>query len=50
MSDMKIKLSIVDSFPEESEPLPFRYYYEGNHIENWQYSPENSSKIIESIF
>ena len=47
---MKIKLSIVDSFPEKSEPLPFRYYYDGNHIDNWQYSPEKSSKIIESIF
>lgn len=47
---MKIKLAIVDSFPEENEPLPFRYYYEGKHIDNWQYSPENSSKIIESIF
>ena len=43
---MKIKLAIVDSFPEKSEPLPFKYYYEGNHIENWQYSPEKASKII----
>ena len=47
---MKIKLSIVDSFPENSEPVPFRYYYDGNHIDNWQYSPQKSSKIIESIF
>ena len=47
---MKIKLAIVDSFPEKSEPLPFKYYYEGNHIENWQYSPEKASKIIKSIF
>ena len=47
---MKIKLAIVDSFPEKSDPLPFRYYYEGKHIDNWQYSPEKSSKIIESIF
>ena len=47
---MKIKLAIVDSFPEKSGPSPFRYYYEGNHIDNWQYSPANSSKIIESIF
>lgn len=47
---MKIKLAIVDSFPEKSEPLPFKYYYEGRHIDNWQYSPQKSSKIIESIF
>ena len=25
------------------------YYYDGNHIDNWQYSPQKSSKIIESI-
>lgn len=47
---MKIKLSIVDSFPDKNEPSAFRYYYEGNHIDNWQYSPQKSSKIIESIF
>ncbi|MBR5321819.1 MAG: S1 RNA-binding domain-containing protein [Clostridia bacterium] len=47
---MKIKLAIVDSFPENDEPLPFKYYYDGNHVDKWQYSPAKSSKIIESIF
>lgn len=47
---MKIKLSIVDSFPDNNKPAPMKYYYDGNHIESWQYSPSVSSKIIESIF
>lgn len=47
---MKIKLSIVDSFPDQNKPAPVKYYYDGNHIDSWQYSPLVSSKIIESIF
>ena len=47
---MKIKLSIVDSFPEKSEPQPVKYFYDGDHINVWQYSPEISEKVIESVF
>ena len=43
---MKIKLSIVDSFPEKSEPRPVKYFYDGDHIDMWQYSPEIAEKII----
>lgn len=47
---MKIKLSIVDSFPEKAEPEPVKYFYEGDHIDLWQYSPEFAEKVIESVF
>lgn len=47
---MKIKLSIVDSFPDNNKPAPMKYYYDGNHIESWRYSPQISTKTIESIF
>ncbi len=47
---MKIKLSIVDSFPEKAEPEPVKYFYEGDHINVWQYSPEIAEKVIESVF
>ena len=47
---MKIKLSIVDSFPEKHSPTPVKYYFDGNHIDSWQYSPEIADKIIESVF
>lgn len=47
---MKIKLAIVDSFPDSSEVPPVKYYFEGNHMDYWQYSPKFSTKIIESVF
>lgn len=47
---MKIKLAIVDSFPDRSEPSPVKYYFDGNHLDSWQYSPKISTKIIESVF
>ncbi len=47
---MKIKLAIVDSFPDISEPSPVKYYFDGNHMDYWQYSPKFSTKIIESVF
>ena len=47
---MKIKLSIVDSFPNNNPPDPVKYYYEGTHIDDWQYSPKNAEKNMFSIF
>ena len=47
---MKIKLSIVDSFPENTTPAPVKYYFDGEHMDSWQYSPETAEKIIESVF
>lgn len=47
---MKIKLSIVDSFPNNNQNETVKYYYEGSHISDWQYSPEASEKNIQTIF
>lgn len=47
---MKIKLSIVDNFPDQNEPAPIKYFYDGTHMDSWRYSPQSSTKIIESIF
>lgn len=47
---MKIKLSIVDSFPEKAQPEPVKYFFEGDHMDMWQYSPDFSEKVIESVF
>ncbi len=46
---MKVKLIIIDNF-EESRSKAFEYFYEGERIENFIYSPPNSSKYIETIF
>lgn len=48
---MKIKeLSIVDSFPNDNQPDPVKYYFDGTHIDNWQYSPKNAEKIYSPYF
>ncbi|MBQ2676580.1 MAG: 30S ribosomal protein S1 [Clostridia bacterium] len=47
---MKVKLIIIDSFDAFYTPKPVKYFYTGNHIESWQYSPMGSGKVIESVF
>ncbi len=47
---MKIKLSIVDTFPADSKHTPLKYYFKGEHMDYWRYSPDVSEKVIESVF
>ena len=47
---MKIKLSIVDSFPEQDNTMPMKYFFDGDHMDFWQYSPPICDKMIESVF
>ena len=46
---MKIKLIIIDSF-EAPNPPPFRYYFRGDHLDEWQYSPPECDKKILTKF
>ena len=46
---MKVKLIIIDSF-EKGEAQPFKYFYEGERIEKFTYSPKDAPKLIETIF
>ena len=46
---MKVKLIIIDSF-EKGEIPPTRYFYEGDRMEKFTYSPEGCPKLIETIF
>ncbi len=46
---MKVKLIIIDSF-ESSKAPPVEYFFSGNHLERFVYSPPGSDKIIETIF
>lgn len=46
---MKIKLIIIDSFASEFEN-PYKYFYEGNCISKWNYSPDSCYKKIVSEF
>lgn len=51
---MKIKLVIIDSYPNAKEPETSKYFRsdlgELSHIDYWRYSPEGCDKIIETRF
>lgn len=47
---MKVKLIAVDVFDAEYRSAPLKYFVNGNHISHWIYTPENSSKAIETVF
>jgi small subunit ribosomal protein S1 len=47
---MKIKLSIIDVFGEEKNPCKLKYFFDGDHMDFWRYSPEKSEKLIETDF
>lgn len=47
---MKIKLVIVEAFNDTAVPSPLTYYYDGTHMDYWQYSPEESPKQIYTDF
>jgi len=46
---MKIKLIIIDSFDIPYSP-EIKYFYNGDHIDNWNYSPDECYKKIHSVF
>lgn len=47
---MKVKLIIVETFEGNYAPTSPKYYYEGNHIDEFVYSPENCEKYIATRF
>lgn len=46
---MKIKLIIIDSFDNAYSP-EIKYFYTGDTLENWDYSPEDCCKRISTRF
>lgn len=49
-SRMKIKLIIIDTFDYETLPGKPEYFFTGDHIDRFCYSPACSDKIIETVF
>ena len=47
---MKVKLVIVDHRDEENKIPPMRYFIEGDHIDYFRYSPEESARVVETVF
>lgn len=49
-SKMKIKLIVIDTFENRQQLSPPRYFYKGNRMEKFLYSPIDCEKKIESSF
>lgn len=48
---MKIKLSLVDVFPERCEPPEeYRYFFTGDHIDSFLYSVPGAARRTETVF
>lgn len=47
---MKIKLIIVDAFAADYPPSPLKYFFDGDHMDAWHYSPPGARKEIRSVF
>ena len=50
---MKIKLIIIDTDEAENISAPLCYFLDPDeitHVDSWRYSPESSSRIIETVF
>lgn len=47
---MKIKLIIIDTFTDECEPKNPVYYFSGDHIDEFVYSPPDCTKYIATRF
>ncbi|MBQ7504830.1 MAG: S1 RNA-binding domain-containing protein [Ruminococcus sp.] len=47
---MKIKLIVIDTFDYNYSPKPPRYFLRGSHINRFVYSPDESDKVVESVF
>ncbi|MEE0858156.1 MAG: S1 RNA-binding domain-containing protein [Acutalibacteraceae bacterium] len=47
---MKIKLIIIDTFEQKYKPAPPKYFFTGEHMDSFLYSPPNCEKVVETIF
>lgn len=47
---MKVKLIIIDTFDGVCLPKPPEYFFKGDRMTRWEYSPKECQKLIESVF
>ncbi len=47
---MKVKLVLVDTFRAENFPEEPRYFFDGEHMDSFCYSPKECDRIIKTIF
>lgn len=47
---MKVKLVLVDTYSSSAEQSPPEYFFTGDHMRRWQYSPGECSRVTETFF
>lgn len=47
---MKVKLAVVDVFPAQKAVPSHEYFFSGDHLDYWRYSPAECTKVIETFF
>ena len=47
---MKVKLIMVDAFDADYQQPPLRYFFQGDHMDRWTYSPKEAHRKIETVF
>ncbi len=47
---MKVKLIIVDAFDAQYSPTKVEYFFKGEHMDEFVYSPQNCPKQIKTVF
>lgn len=47
---MKVKLAVVDLGDPINKPTPFTYYFDGDHLDRWVYSPPECLRLVEETF
>ena len=50
---MKVKLVVIDAYPADRKPEDLTYYIDREttpHIDRWEYSPADSTRLVETVF
>lgn len=47
---MKVKLVLVDTFRADISPQNPKYFFDGDHIDSFCYSPKECDRVIETVF
>ncbi len=47
---MKVKLVLVDTFRADISPQNPKYFFDGDHIDSFCYSPRECDRVIETVF
>ncbi len=47
---MKLKLIIVDAGTDKPADMPMEYFFKGDHMDRFIYSPPGSKRVIETVF